>query len=599
MWIATDVCGNSSTQVQIIKVIDTIAPLMTMLPIQNAFANCDEGQVHGCPIPIDNCDATPSLLFEFYYKPYIGGCANSYIVVRKWTGGDKCGNTSVVTQNVNVVDQQAPELTCSANINITSLIPIAVTWPMPKAWDDCDGALIAVQIDGPKNGSLFDPGTITTIVFEATDYCGNISTCSFTVIINKDIIINQGLKISGDIKNMNGGLIENSLVNIKGDLTQFQAVSAGKFEFTGIAKGSTEELNVTKVDHPLEGVNTLDLIYITNHILGKKVLNSPYKMLAADVTNNGSISSADLIEIRKLILHIIDKFKDVDSWKFLPSTFNFQNPLNPWKDLIVSTDKIENIQTDQKRDFNGIKMGDVNWDATGKVNGNIEVKSNNIYSLSAESKEYKDGEELEMVVSSKDIKELKGLQFTLEYNLLNLEYVGIKDYKSEVTEDNFGFRYLDKGIITGSIDFSNSRGNNLFTILFKAKAAGEFKNDIQLSSKVTKAEAYTNDDETFGLNLVFELNGKSLHIETPILYQNEPNPFESSTLIRFDLPETQEAILSIYTLDGKLVKEIDKVYNKGEHSETFENEEFTSSSCFYYKLKTNNFVDIKKMIYIK
>ena len=40
------------------------------------------------------------------------------------------------------------------------------------------------------------------------------------------------------------------------------------------------------------------------HILGMDELDSPYQMIAADANNSGTITSADLVEIRKLIREI-------------------------------------------------------------------------------------------------------------------------------------------------------------------------------------------------------------------------------------------------------------------------------------------------------
>ncbi len=599
-WIATDPSGNTAIKVQIIYVQDTTPPVLTMLPVANAFADCDEAQVHGCPIPIDNCDQTPSLLFSFHYEPYIGGCANSYTVVRKWIAGDKCGNTSFATQNVYVVDKGQPELTCPANIEKISNVPVAVTWPMPKAWDDCDGTLIAVQTKGPKNGSLFDPGTVTTIEFKATDNCGNVSICSFTVTISKGTIINQGAKISGEIKNMNGGLIENAEVNIKGNINQFQASTLGKYEFTGLTKGSNEVLSVSKLEHPLEGVNTLDLVYITNHILGKKALDSPFKILAADVTNNGSVTTADLVELRKLVLHIIDKFENIDSWEFFPSSISFQNPFNPWKDPIVSTIKLDNIQTDQTANLIGIKIGDVNWDATGNANGSkLEVKSNETFHLQADNKFFSKGDLIEFKVSGNEISKIKGLQFTLDYDTNILEFVNSKANRDDIGEGNFGLRYINDGKITGSIDLSKGVGDDLFSFVFKALEPGELRKSLNLSSSITNAEAYNQEDETIGLNLLFKQEGKIVNIEAPVLYQNEPNPFESYTDIRFALVQDQEATLSILDLNGKLIYEVKDVYLAGEHKINLEKSIFPAPGVYYYQLKTSSINNVKKMMYIK
>jgi len=601
-WTASDNCGNVSSKSQVIKIQDTKAPLMSMAPVDYLHANCDESEAHGCPIPIDNCDQTPSLLFEFYYEPYLGlgGCTNSYSVVRKWTAGDKCGNTTVAFQHINVVDEEIPELTCPANIAKISNTAVAVTWSAPKAHDNCDGTLTATQIAGPNNGSTFDPATTTKITYVTVDNCGNTDTCSFYISINKGTSTNTGSKISGAVKNMSGGDIENAEVDINGNVNQFINTISGKYAFEGITNGSTEEVSVSKLTNPLEGVNTLDLVFITNHILGKKALNSAFKILAADVNNSGNITTADLVELRKLILHITDKFSNVNSWEFLPSATTFSNPLNPWKNPIVSTTHIEDIQTDQVADFSGIKMGDVTWDALGKANANIEVKTNDVYDLKAENKSYTKGDDVDLLVNAKELSGIKGMQFTMEYDPASLEYVGIKGLREDIGEENFGMRYMESGKITGSIDFkAGQTAENLFSVRFKAIETGALNRTVKLSSAITSAEAYTSSDETIGVNLAFTQNGKLIEDTKAILYQNEPNPFENSTVIRFFVPESQEASLSIFTLDGKLIKEIKANYLKGDHQVNIAKDEFPSSGIYYYQLKTNKFIDNKKMMYVK
>ena len=183
-WIATDLCGNTSSKVQVITVRDNTPPSWISTPPANITVQCNEDDVNNLdPIPSDACDPNPSLLFSFYYIPYLNGCVNSYTVVNTWTAGDRCGNTKQFVQHIYVVDTETPNIKCPADIIITSLVPIAVNWPLPTSDDYCDGALIPVQTGGPHIGSIFFPGTTTTITYTVTDGCGNTATCSFLVRI--------------------------------------------------------------------------------------------------------------------------------------------------------------------------------------------------------------------------------------------------------------------------------------------------------------------------------------------------------------------------------------------------------------------------------
>lgn len=598
-WIATDPSQNTAIKIQVIKIDDNTPPEWIFLPPKNLTAECNEANVNNSdPIASDACDLSPSVIFTIKYDFGINNCVNNYLATYTWVAGDKCGNTINYVQTISVVDTTAPEIYCPSNIVMNSQVPVKVSWVTPSVTDNCGGAPNVVQIAGPPSGSLFQINSVTTIVYKATDDCHNSSTCSFTVTIN-----NQGgppkPNISGTLANNINTPIKNVSVTLSGGVNQF-VLGNGQYNFLGIPLGSNVTITPTKKDNPLDGVNTLDLVYIANHILGKKALDSPFKILSADINNSKNLSISDLVQIKKLILHIIDKYDKVDSWKFIPKSISFQNPLNPWLNPYNEFIKINNIQTDQIADFIGIKMGDVTWDASGQVNGNIELKGNTEFTLKADDRSFNKQDEVDLVVSSKELKSLKALQFTLEYNPSVLDFMEIKSERNDVNEDDFGMRYLESGKLTGSIALGDENGRDeLFKIRFKAKESGSFSNSISLSSSLTNSEVYTLDDETRGLKLSFIKYGKVELITTPILYQNEPNPFENGTLIRYYIPENQEASLKIYSSEGKIIREIIDTYSKGEHRINVSKEEFPASGIYYYQLKTNNFIDTKKMMFIK
>ncbi|MFN8329772.1 MAG: dockerin type I domain-containing protein [Saprospiraceae bacterium] len=85
-----------------------------------------------------------------------------------------------------------------------------------------------------------------------------------------------------------------------------------------------------RTDDPLNGVSTQDIVLIQKHILGKAVIASPYRLIAADVNNSGNITGADIAEIRKLILGIIPNFAKVNSWTFVSDNYKFADPALPF-----------------------------------------------------------------------------------------------------------------------------------------------------------------------------------------------------------------------------------------------------------------------------
>ena len=73
----------------------------------------------------------------------------------------------------------------------------------------------------------------------------------------------------------------------------------------------------------LNGVTTYDLVLISKHILGTQLLDSPYKIIAADANNTQSVTTLDIVKLRALILHIDDELANNTSWRFVDANHVF------------------------------------------------------------------------------------------------------------------------------------------------------------------------------------------------------------------------------------------------------------------------------------
>jgi len=119
-------------------------------------------------------------------------------------------------------------------------------------------------------------------------------------------------------------------------------------------------------ENPLNGVSTFDILLIQRHILGIQALNSPYKMIAADVNNSRSITTLDMIQLRKLILGLDSKFTHNRAWRFVDATYIFPNPTNPWQGSFPESSSIASWRPNPSTNFVAIKIGDLN--SSAKVN---------------------------------------------------------------------------------------------------------------------------------------------------------------------------------------------------------------------------------------
>ena len=83
------------------------------------------------------------------------------------------------------------------------------------------------------------------------------------------------------------------------------------------------------------------------------------------------------------------------------------------------------------------------------------------------------------------------------------------------------------------------------------------------------------------------------------LSQNYPNPFNPSTSIRFDLPKSSHAKLIVYDIMGKEVATlVNKKLSAGSYEVSWDGTVYTSG-VYFYKLISDEYVDVKKMLLVK
>jgi len=96
-----------------------------------------------------------------------------------------------------------------------------------------------------------------------------------------------------------------------------------------------------------------------------------------------------------------------------------------------------------------------------------------------------------------------------------------------------------------------------------------------------------------GVNKIYEMPSDCK------LSQNYPNPFSSSTTIRYSLTKTSKVVIKIYDLMGQ---EIAKLVNEENPAGSYEvnfNASGLSNGIYYYKLESNGHTQTKKMILMK
>lgn len=161
------------------------------------------------------------------------------------------------------------------------------------------------------------------------------------------------------------GGVEVSL-SLDGNTISVTSAADGTFSFSNVGIANNYTLSFSKNTAQSNGVSGMDILDIQRHILSLTPLLGPYRLLAADVNDSGSITAQDVIAMRKVILAVADEFAPgIESWIFLPAAYDFPNEDKPWSPTPTKVISSSNVADLQNLEVLAIKRGDVNDSADG------------------------------------------------------------------------------------------------------------------------------------------------------------------------------------------------------------------------------------------
>jgi len=145
--------------------------MLVILPL----GQCDVAVTYNAAVS-DSCPgATVSC------SPPSGSIFGKGIVSVTCTARDPSGNTAACSFSIDVRDQEAPTITCPADMNMPTYpgaCGAAVTYSATVR-DNCPGATLSCN---PPSGSMLPVGT-NVVTCNAADSSGNTAACSFRIII--------------------------------------------------------------------------------------------------------------------------------------------------------------------------------------------------------------------------------------------------------------------------------------------------------------------------------------------------------------------------------------------------------------------------------
>jgi hypothetical protein len=220
--------------------------------------------------------------------------------------------------------------------------------------------------------------------------------------------------------------------------------------------------------------------------------------------------------------------------------------------------------------------------------------------------------------------ELGGATIILNYDDTILSYPDEPEMGVDFIFDNFNSGYYDEARVTKVTDNQIWININLITDEYGTVVTnGPYQwtnlailnfgsNSIVTSNVVfwdinnSYWRVYNSDNTTIweignfdNLTTSIEIENVENPVNSYTLNQNYPNPFNPSTTIGFSLPKETQLKINLYNMLGEFVETLaDGNYEAGYHNVTF-NASTLPSGAYIYRIESDAFVQVKKMILMK
>ncbi|MBK9734401.1 MAG: hypothetical protein IPO92_05285 [Saprospiraceae bacterium] len=311
------------------------------------------------------------------------------------------------------------------------------------------------------------------------------------------------ITVAGYLKTENNQKVANAIVNMEGsEFAPSTSNMEGRYVFTDLPSGGTYNVIPFKNDKPMDGVSTLDLIYLQKHILRTEILNSPYKMIAGDINKDNKITAADIVQLRKMILGIYSSFPDNTSWRMVDAKYQFPDPKDPFMTPFAEKYHIDNLSTNMSINWMGIKTGDLNGSYVSNIVDQVTESRSADFSFNILNGQSVFGENIIPVTASKS-QDLNGFQIAIK--MIDAQGVSIESRVLSVEDYNYHFAngYLviswhdQRGI-------SVKEGDRLFDIHMNGSGKAQLSDIIMRDQSIIKSEIYdaSNRVRTLGINFI-------------------------------------------------------------------------------------------------
>jgi len=207
-WTVTDIHGNISHCEIKITVVDDTTPAI-FCP-ESIITNTDAGVCEAfiiveAPQTTDNC-GIGSITNSLNGTNNATGVYPVGVTEIIWTVTDVNGNVNTCSMDIEVVDEELPEIICNDDISVVADLgdcAAVVVVPLPQVDDNCGVSSLVNDFSGTSNADGLYPVGITTVTWTVTDLSGNSSNCSFTVTVvddqNPSVVCPDDILVQNDL----------------------------------------------------------------------------------------------------------------------------------------------------------------------------------------------------------------------------------------------------------------------------------------------------------------------------------------------------------------------------------------------------------------
>lgn len=593
-----DRSGKTSTQDIAVRITDSPAPTAVCPPALTVHTS-DDGPGDCIVVPEtdlsvsipSNC-ATNQIAYQLEGAMTGQGSGQVPInlafgigqTVVHYTVADDAGTrSSTCSFTIEVVDDEPPAIACPANQAVPHMYiapcSALVTGIDAVSSDNCSGVLLQYELSGATTGAgnglasglVFNTG-LTTVAYMATDEAGRSSTCSFTVSVSS-----CNLEFSGNIYWEEDGTsgVGNATVNLTGgSIANAHTDNNGQYLIAIPPTSGNFSLKPIKNINNLNGVTVADATAIQQHVTLINPIVNPFKLIAADVNRDNTISTFDALLIKQSLLGspAANNIFNV-SWRFTPMSWTPETP--PWG--FPETIDLAGVSSNQSGlDFYGVKIGDVVMTYANPAGFGAEAPG---LTLQTPEQVLKKDAVLEAEFRADPFQDLNGFQFALRFDMAVLQFEGIEPLGGlPLLLDNFGTYHIDQGEIrtvwVPDKPAQSGEAAAVFRLRFKALESGvRLSEALWLDDSGLAGIAYNSAyaESTVALRFpALSAGAEPGEASMALALENRPNPFVDKTVLRFELPEAGEVQLRVSDARGRLLYSHRARYPAGWQEEVFD-----------------------------